>query len=183
MLLNMMRKINRKLKIQFIYSGYNGKRKYLIKQGARIGKSTRIISNVSSFGSEPYLVKIGDNCLISSGVHFITHDGGISVLNNLNYFTQRADKLGPIKVGNNVFIGANSTIMPKVSIGDNVIIGTGSIVTKNIPSNSVVAGVPAKVIMSIDDYYEKIKDNVHYTARMKTEEKREYCKSVGFENL
>ena len=75
----------------------------------------------------------------------MTHDGGISVLNNLGCFEKNImDKLGKIKVGNNVFIGKDATIMPGVTIGDNVVIGLGSIVTKDVESNSVVCGIPAK---------------------------------------
>lgn len=153
---------------------YEQKRKYLIKQGAKIGENTKIISDVSSFGSEPYLVEIGKNCLISNNVNFVTHDGGISVLNNLNYFNERMDKLGRIKVGNNVFIGMFAKIMPGVKIGDNVIIGLGSIVTKDIPSNTVVCGVPAKVVKTIQEYGESIKDKVYPTVKLTQKEKRKY---------
>lgn len=176
-IIKVLKKINTRL-INKSFTSFEEKRNYLINKGAKIGKDTRILSDISSFGSEPYLVEIGSNCLLSYGIHFITHDGGISVLNNLNYFPKRADKLGKIKIGNNVFIGINTTIMPNVNIGENVIIGAGSIVTKDIPNNSVVCGVPAKIIMSIDEYYEKLKDNVHYTAGMKVEEKRKYCQSI-----
>lgn len=57
----------------------------------------------------------------------------------------------------------NTIIMPNVTIGDNVIVGAGAVETKDIPSNNIVAGIPAKVIKSIDDYCEKHKENVHYT--------------------
>ena len=60
-----------------------------------------------------------------------------------------------VKIGNNCFIGAKAIILPGVSIGDNVIVGAGSVVTKNIPSNVVVAGNPAKIIMSIDEFTQK----------------------------
>ena len=60
----------------------------------------------------------------------------------------------PITVGSNVYFGAHSIVLPSVTIGDNVIIGAGSIVSKDIPSNSVAVGVPARVIKSIDEYYQ-----------------------------
>jgi maltose O-acetyltransferase len=53
-------------------------------------------------------------------------------------------KIGLVKIGDNVFIGAGSIILPNVKIGNNVIIGAGSIVTKDVPDNSLVAGNPAK---------------------------------------
>lgn len=60
-----------------------------------------------------------------------------------------------VRIGNRVFIGASAIVLPGVTIGDNVIIGAGSVVTKDIPSNSVAAGNPARVICSIDKYVEK----------------------------
>lgn len=62
-----------------------------------------------------------------------------------------------MKIGNNVFIGMKSTILKGVHIGSNVVIGANSLVNKDIPDNCVAAGNPAKVIMSIEDYYEKRK--------------------------
>ena len=59
---------------------------------------------------------------------------------------QRSWHIGKLKIGNNVFVGANSVIAKPVTIGNNVVIAAGSVVTKDIPSNSLVGGVPAKVI-------------------------------------
>ena len=64
--------------------------------------------------------------------------------------------VGDIVVGDNVYFGLRSMIMPGVTIGDNVIIGAGSIVTKDIPSNSVAVGVPAKVISTKENYINKV---------------------------
>lgn len=155
------------------------KRKYLIKKGAKIGLNTRILSDISALGTEPYLVEIGEKCLVSLNVTFMTHDGGISVLNNLECFGKNTmDKLGKIKVGNNVFIGKDATIMPGVTIGDNVIIGLGSIVTKDIESNSVVCGIPAKKIKTIQEYKDSIKDKVYPTANLSSKEKKKYCEKI-----
>jgi acetyltransferase-like isoleucine patch superfamily enzyme len=116
--------------------------------GVKIGTNARITGNVT-FGSEPYLIEIGDNVTITQEVKFNTHDGGVGVLRQkhpgLNVF-------GRIRIGNNVFIGAAAQIMLGVTVGNNVVIGAGSIVTKDVPDNVVVAGVPAKIIKSIDDY-------------------------------
>jgi len=177
--INIFEKIKNKVIVSYFCRTYEQKRKYLIKQGAQIGENTRILSNVFSFGTEPFLIEVGSNCLFSSEVKLITQDGGISVLNNLGYFKERVDKLKKIKIGNNVFIGTRVIVMPGVHIGDNVIIGAGSIVTKDIPDNSVACGVPAKVIMNIQDYYEKNKNNIHYTTKMSISEKRRYCEGVN----
>ena len=144
-------------------------RKYL---KVDIGEGCHIYPGVD-FGSEPYLIKLGNNVRITNGVRFITHDGGLWVLRN-NGMLEDADLFGRIIIGNNVHIGLNAVIMPGVSIGDNVIIGVGSIVTKDVPSNVVVAGVPARVIKSIDDYYHKNKEYVVFTKHMPMKEKRQF---------
>lgn len=141
--------------------------------GMSIGKNT-YIDKSALIGTEPYLISIGDNVRITQGVEFITHDGSLWVLRNLGKVDKNTDKFGRIKIGNNVNIGWNTIIMPNVTIGDNVMIGAGSIVTKNIPSNSVAVGVPAKVIESVDEYYEKNKEYFMITKMMKAKEKKKY---------
>lgn len=106
---------------------------------------------------------------------FITHDGGIKVLNSLNYFDgERMDNMAPITIGNNVYIGMGAYIMPGVSIGDNTIIGACAVVTHDIPSNSVAVGIPAKVIKTIDEYYNNLMstNRLIHTAEMPPEEKK-----------
>ena len=139
--------------------------------GVKIGENFTNIGPVD-FSSEPYLIEIGDDVRISMNVHFVTHDGGMHVIRQ--YKNIPADSFGQIKVGNNVFIGMGSIIMPGVIIGNNVIIGAGSIVSKNIPDNSVACGVPAKVIETIDEYYKKNKKNIDLTKEYSPEEKKEY---------
>jgi acetyltransferase-like isoleucine patch superfamily enzyme len=85
---------------------------------------------------------------------------------------KRSDKFGRITIGNNVNIGWNALIMPGVTIGDNVIIGTGAVVTKDIPSNSVAAGVPAKVIESVEEYVRKNESRIVMTKGMSQNEKK-----------
>ncbi len=120
-------------------------RKYL---NIQIGNNSRI-THFPRWGSEPYLIEIGDNVTITRGVSFFTHDGGVGLFRDeypgINVF-------GKIKIGNNVFIGANAILLPGTTIGNNVVIGAGSIVTKDIPDNVVIAGVPAKVIKTLDEY-------------------------------
>ena len=156
-----------------------GKVKYLRDKGCKIGEKTRLLCGISCFGTEPYLIEIGNDCLLSSNLSFFTHDGGVKVLNSLNYFDGKLmDKVGKIVVGNNCFIGHGAKIMPGVTIGDNVIVGTCAIVTKDVPSNSVVAGIPARVICTIDEYYNKNKDKFQPTATMSANEKKEYILKV-----
>jgi serine acetyltransferase len=75
-------------------------------------------------------------------------------------------------VGNNVFLGINVTVMPGVTIGDNVVIGAGAVVTRDIPSNSVAVGVPAKVVMSVEDYWLKIEPKIVRTGKLNIDQKR-----------
>jgi len=121
------------------------------------------------------LVTIGQNVEITAGVVFITHDGAIWTLRNFDEKYKNLDVLGPIKIGNNVFIGNNAIILLGVTIGDNVIIGAGAVVSKSIPSNSVAAGTPAKVIRSLEEYGERSleKEGAMNTKNLFGEEKKQ----------
>lgn len=101
---------------------------------------------------------LGKNVRCGSKVLFITHDVIHDMLNNRegNDFRFK-EKIGEIHIGDNVFIGSNSTILYDVNIGSNVIVAAGSLVNKDIPSNSVFGGVPARYICSFDELVEKRK--------------------------
>lgn len=141
------------------------------KKGLTYGKNC-VFCDRTNFGSEPYLISIGNNVRITEGVKFITHDGGTWVLNNLN--SKKLDVFGRIIIGNNVHIGAYSIIMPGVTVGDNVVIGCGSVVTKSVPSNSIVAGVPAKIIEDLDTYNVKVLAKGDNTNGLEFKSKKEY---------
>lgn len=153
---------------------------YKKKKILNIGEGCEI-DNTVNFGSEPYLIKLGNKVRIASGVKFITHDGGMWVVRNLG-INKHADKIGPIILGDNIFIGVDSIILQNVKIGNNVIVGCRSIVTKDIPDNSVVAGVPAKYICTIEEYYNKNLNRIFDTKNMSSEEKikfyKEYFKDI-----
>lgn len=110
----------------------------LKKMGVKIGARCEIQRNVS-FGSEPYLVTLGNHVRVTEGCKFITHDGGTWILRDI-YGDSRINRFGPIKVGDNVHIGMNSIIMPGVKIGENSVIGCGAIVTKNVASGEIWGG-------------------------------------------
>jgi acetyltransferase-like isoleucine patch superfamily enzyme len=123
---------------------------YFRKKGYSVGKNNRIF--LRNLGSEPYLVKIGNYCLVSSTVKFITHDG-VSAL-----FRDEIPSIhvfGKIEIKDKCFLGAGAIILPNVTIGPNSVVGAGAVVTKDVPAGVVVAGVPAKVICSIEEYREK----------------------------
>lgn len=108
-----------------------------------------------NFGVEPHLLSFGNNVRVASGVRFINHDIFGDVLLYKNSINQYIRRVGKIVIGNNVLIGSNSLIMYDVNIGNNVIIAAGSCVTKDVPDNSIVAGVPARVIGNFEDYERK----------------------------
>jgi len=102
----------------------------------------------------PELIKFHNNIMVGAGVRFVTHDAVHTVLNRMD-IGSFPEMVGCIEVMDNVFIGADSTIMPNVRIGNNVVIGAGSIVSKDCEDNSVYAGVPARKIGSFDDFVAK----------------------------
>lgn len=124
-------------------------------KGVQIGERCRIYTH--SWGSEPFLVEIGDNVTITSGVKLLTHDGATCLVKSKD--GGRFQSYGRIKIGNNVFIGVNTIVMPGVCIGDNVVVAAGSIVTKSIETNKIVGGNPAKFICEFHDYEKKIKNS------------------------
>lgn len=155
--------------------------KYLRKRGAKIGDDCSIASNVQ-FGSEPYLITIGDHVRLTENVRLITHDGGLWVIRKMYPEYCNADLFKPIRIGNNVHIGVNSIIMPGVTIGNNVVVGCGAVVTHDIPDNSVAAGVPARVIETIEEYFNKNKDKLINTKNLSGKEKRSLMENFFKEN-
>ena len=131
-------------------SRYIKKHKYLFRH---IGKG--VMWQPRNFPSDPELISIGDNVKIAANVTFINHDTLSGMLNQKYKTNKFKHNRGCIKIGNNVMIGARVMILPNVQIGNNVVIGAGSIVTKDIPDNSVAAGVPCRVVGSFEALAEK----------------------------
>lgn len=136
-----------------------------------LGKNVDIVGG-ANFGSEPYLITIGDNTTISFDCAFVTHDAATRVIRNLPDGNKETVIYAPITIGKNCFIGCRTVILPGVTIGDNCIIGAGSIVNKSIPSNMVAAGSPCKTICTLEAYMNKHKDDFMYIVSKPFEEKK-----------
>lgn len=142
--------------LQKLYTIYLKKRNplsYAKKVGVEIGENSRL-SGSPNWGSEPWLIKIGNHTLVSFDVIFITHDAGTWCFRNQERYKHTV-KFGKIVVGDNCFIGARSTILPGVTIGNDCIVAAGAVVTKDIPSGEVWGGVPAHYLMTTHEYAEK----------------------------
>lgn len=132
------------------------------------------------WGSEPWIITLGDDVHITDGMKFITHDGGTLLFRK---YVPDLEITKPITVGNEVYFGNNVIVMPGVNIGNKVIIGAGAVVTKDIPDNSVAVGVPARVIKTADEYFEKLQKESLHLGHLKGQEKdqalMEYYKYEG----
>lgn len=123
---------------------------YAKKIGVNIGENCRIATRY--FGSEPYLITIGNNVQITNGVKFFTHGGGWVF--RLEY--PEFDTYGKITIGDNVYIGNDALLLPGIRIGDNTIVAAGSIVTKSFSSGVVIGGNPARVLGKTDELKQRL---------------------------
>lgn len=150
---------------------------YIESMGGVVGKGTRFITPIKchfDINRADY-IKIGNNCCLSM-VSILAHDfSWYTFLESKD--TLLPDAGGKVIIGNNCFIGYQALILKDTCIGDNVIIGARSVVKGNIPSNTVWAGVPAKQLCTIDEYFERkfnnrIKEAIKRREHIRTEKKR-----------
>lgn len=144
-----------------VYRLSKGGTAYARRKGVKVGEACRIYIN--AFGSEPWLVEIGDRVTITRGCRLVTHDGSTWLMRDEKGRRQLYRK---VIIGNDVFVGLNSIIMPGVRIGNEVIIAAGSIVTKSVPSGVIVGGNPAKIIGDYHKYKENVMNNYVSNADM-----------------
>jgi acetyltransferase-like isoleucine patch superfamily enzyme len=137
-------------------------------QGVTIGERCRLIG--CDFGSEPYLVTLGDHVSATS-TSFVTHDGGVWVFRDE---WPDADVFARITVGSNVFLGAGVLVLPGVTIGDDVVVGARSVVSRDLPSGCVAVGSPAVPVRSLDEYRTRLEGRRVPTKRLDPAAKREY---------
>lgn len=135
----------------FAYADFLKQRNFLYRQG-----NNNSFNKGTNF-TDPQLVSIGSNCIFSDCT-LLCHDGTVGVLNTI--YNEKFDSIGKIEVGDNVFIGHGAIVMPNVTIASNVIVAAGAVVTKDVKSGDIVAGVPAKPIARVDDYAAKIRSRM-----------------------
>lgn len=140
------------------------------KKGMKLGDNL-YVQGIPNFGSEPFLIEIGNDVTLAEGVSFINHGGDARVTKRIEKYKDGRN-FGRIKIGNNTFIGKGTILMPGISIGNNCIIGSLSVVSSSVPDNSVYAGTPVKFICTIDEYGERLlKNNVMYPRELEQNRK------------
>lgn len=146
----------------------------LVAQGLRVGKHTSIMDGVFLDPSHCFLIAIGANCTLAPNVRFMAHDASMNRFLGIT-------RLGNITIHDNCFIGDSTLILPGVEIGPNAVVGAGSVVTTDVPSDSVAAGNPARVICSLKDFLLRHEEgrktgrvflNEEYGIRVMTEAKK-----------
>jgi len=149
--------------------------RWLRRRGCRVGEGVEFhgLQHISIDTTRPSLVEIGNNVVFTRGCVLLTHGYDWFVLRNLRGKVLCSS--GRVRIGDNVFLGVNCVVLQGVTIGDNVILGAGSVVTRDIPSNSVAVGNPARVLCSIEEYCAKRETEY-------VEEAKEYARSIK-ENL
>ncbi|MBW7453241.1 acyltransferase [Paenibacillus sepulcri] len=133
-----------------------------IKLGMRIGKNCSIQPGVTFDYSHCWLIRIGNNVTIAPQAYILAHDASTKPL--IGY-----TKVGSVRIEDDVFIGARAVIMPGITVGQGSIVAAGSVVTKSIPERSVAAGNPAKVILTVAEFEEKMRQ-LHKQARVYEED-------------
>ena len=128
----------------------------LISMGMKVGENFKRLHGVILDPGHCWLIEIGDNVTMAPRVHVLCHDA--STKQFLGY-----TKIGRVTIGSNVFIGTETVILPGIKIGDNVVVGANSTVTHDIPSNMVAVGSPAKVICTIEEYINKEEQRMKIT--------------------
>lgn len=141
--------------------------KRLVKNGLRMGNHIIVFNSEEDYGYNPHLVSIGNNCVITSGVKFITNPGMVAGA-TYGSMNDEAPVRAEIIVHDNCFIGLNAIIWPGVNIGPNSVIGAGAVVMNDIEPNRCVAGNPAKVTCTLQFYERICKKNHTFKYNQKT---------------
>jgi acetyltransferase-like isoleucine patch superfamily enzyme len=119
----------------------------------RMGEQCSIQSNVVV--TDPKYVSVGSNVRLS-GCTLFGHDGSVNML--MRAYGVVLDRVGKIELRDHVYVGHGATILPGVTIGPRALVAAGSVVNRDVPENSVVAGVPARVVGKLDEYVERLRE-------------------------
>lgn len=143
-------------------------------QRAAYVKSKRILHSqgrdcffsITNFGTEPWLVSVADNVYLAAGVRFVNHDVSAFMVSKAAGSDHMYERLGPIHIGSNVFIGLNCILLPGTVIEDNVVIGAGTIVSGRVTGDGVYVGNPLRKLGDFASYCDKIAaENASYPWR------------------
>ena len=127
----------------------------LIQRGLKVGRNVAIMEDVVIDHSHCWHIEIGNSVTLAPRVHILAHDASTKI--HMNY-----TRIGKVKIGDRVFVGASAIILPGVTIGNDVVIGAGSVVSKNIPDNCVAAGNPAKILCTHEAFL--VKRNAEFSS-------------------
>lgn len=158
----------------FVASGF-GYAAYLKQKGALHAQGENCFISKAANLPDPYLTSLGNNVWLTSGCQLLCHDASVIMLNILH--GRHYDRVAPIVIGDNVFLGNNVIVLPGVTIGSNVVVGAGAVVTKAIPADTVWAGNPARLICPLENYVRKIEAATAaypWTARLRRQERHVY---------
>jgi len=146
--------------------------KELKKMGLKVGKNFAMMPGCHLDMGHVFHISIGDNVTLAPNVTILAHDA--STAKHLN-----ATRIGKVNIGNKVFIGAGTIILPGVNIGDNVIIGAGSVVSKDLMSDSVYAGNPVKHVYQMSEFLKKRRDEMRVSPRFTSDWKHDFGRGIN----
>ena len=146
--INYLSKISNRVK-SIYWNNFRSNESYARHLGVKIGEHSMIATR--HWPTEAYLITIGNNVQVTQDVYFHTHGGAHVAREKYPNF----DVFGKVYIGDNVYIGSASHIMPGVRIGNSSLIAAGSIVCKSVPAGEVWGGIPAKFICTVEEYITK----------------------------
>jgi len=125
----------------------------LVRQGLELGEGVYIAPGSLIDPRHCWLISIGDGSVLGPRVHILAHDASTKL--HLGY-----TKIGEVRIGRRVFIGAGATVLPDVRIGDEAIVGAGSVVRNDVPAGTVVCGNPAEVVCTTEQYLDRHRERM-----------------------